>query len=231
MSAQNILVTGATGFIGQRLVKRLVSRGDKVTCLVRRTSNLAGVKRLGCSIVFADTAKNLGQIRQATAACDTVFHLAASTNAVRSRSLIEMNTSGLENMLHACAARQSPPTFVFVSSLAAVGPSSVSRSHDETAPLKPISCYGRSKADCELLATRFASRIPITIVRPPIVLGEGDRQGLQLFSLIEKWGFHFVPGFSDQSFSVLHVDDLTKAMSALAERRPPLVGNVFVSRF
>ena len=147
-----------------------------------------------------------------------MIHLAASTHAVNSSDMIEGNSRVLENVLLACAARSTPPKLVFVSSLAAVGPSTGSRPRQETDPRKPISNYGRSKAASELVAMKFASRVPISIVRPPIVLGGGDRHGLDLFRPIDMFGWHFVPGFREFNFSVVHVEDLATALIGVAER-------------
>ena len=174
MSSKNVLVTGATGFIGTHLVNRLIARGDNVSCLVRRTSNISPLKNKHCSIIYADTVKNRDEVAAAIKDKATVYHLAASTNAVRSSDLIQTNAMAMENVLHGCDSCDSPPTLVFVSSLAAVGPS-LDTPHLESDPRNPVSNYGRSKAACEIAAAAYGSRIPISIIRPPIVLGQRDR--------------------------------------------------------
>lgn len=218
MSTKNVLVTGASGFIGGNLVKRLIACGASVTCLARRTSDVTALKKLRCAIVFADTTQDRIDVNSAVAGCDTVYHLAASTRAVRSPELVETNLAGMKNVLNACATSHSPPTLVFASSIAAVGANPRLLPHQESVSGDPDSFYGRSKAACESLAREYATRVPISIVRPPIVLGPGDRHGFELFQIIDQWGWHFVPTFSTYEFSVIHVDDLVTALIGVAER-------------
>lgn len=128
--AKNVCVTGASGFIGTQLVKRLVSRGDQVKCFVRPTSCLSRLADLNCRPNVGDIVKDPSTLVEAISNVDTVYHVAASTHAVRSRDLIQINTEGTNNVLKVCALQESPPTVVFVSSLAANGPSR-SRPHQE----------------------------------------------------------------------------------------------------
>jgi len=218
MSGQKVLVTGATGFIGSRLVRRLISRGDDVTCLARKSSNLSELEKLNCSIVFADVVEEPSALPAAIANVDTVYHLAALTCAIRSRDLVRINTTGTRNVLKACANQNCPPTIVFVSSLAAVGTSSTSCPSVESDPRQPVSFYGRSKAACELIAMEYAGQLSISIVRPPIVLGDGDRTGFKLFQTIDKLGWHLTPGLADHVYSVIHVDDLVTDLIGVADR-------------
>lgn len=210
-----ILVTGASGFIGKRLVRHLVALGENVTCLVRKTSDVSELKKLRCEIVTVDLFGDAESIKAAVNGFDTVYHLAAVTRAIRSRDLIEVNKSVIRKLLDGCVASETTPTFVNVSSVAAVGPSQRSQPHLESMTENPVSNYGKSKLACEQLAMEYASRIPISIVRPPIVLGQGDRRGLRLFQTIDQLGWHLVPTFSSYEFSVIHVDDLVSALVAV----------------
>ena len=107
---------------------------------------------------------------------------------------------------------------VFISSLAAVGPSSGTRLLTEEDECRPVSHYGRSKLACEQLAAKYSKRMPISVVRAPIVLGEGDEHGLELFKTIDRFHCHFVPGFRNRLFSIIHAHDLVDALIAVAER-------------
>jgi len=112
----------------------------------------------------------------------------------------------------------NPPVVVMVSSVAAAGPSHPDRLRIESDRPAPVSHYGRSKWAAELAAREFAHAVPITIIRPPIVLGPADREGLPMFTSVARTGLHFVPGRVPHRFSVVHVDDLTQALILAAER-------------
>ncbi len=218
MENESVLVTGATGFIGSRLVRRLILDGKRVLCLARTSSDVSQLEGLGCSIAYCDLVKQPERINDAIANVEIVYHLAASTHTIGSNKLVQINTKATNTILQACATRPSPPTIVLVSSLAAVGPSSGFPPHTESTPRNPVSFYGQSKSACEQAAINSCDELPISIVRPPIVLGEGDRHGIELFRSIDNWGVHLVPGFSNPLFSVIHVDDLVAALTTVAER-------------
>jgi nucleoside-diphosphate-sugar epimerase len=118
----------------------------------------------------------------------------------------------------ACAARESPPTLVLVSSLAAAGPSSVDRPRVELDPPAPVSNYGRTKRAAETIAEEYAGRVPITIVRPPIVYGEGDRNMLSVYRPIHRLGVHVAFGVAHSRYSFIHVSDLAEALELCARR-------------
>lgn len=213
-----VLVTGASGFIGRHLVRQLEARGSDVTCLVRKTSKIEPLKKANCRIAYADTIKDPGDVAQAIIGHDVVIHLAASTHAVRPRDLMEMNSTGFKNIVEGCAAHETPPKLVFVSSIAAAGPSRRNLPHQESDPVRPVSYYGRSKALCEEIAYEFAPHVPISVMRPPIVVGGSDPHSFEMFRTINNLGWHFVPSFSTHDFSLIHVDDLVSAMIQVADR-------------
>ncbi|HEY5139391.1 MAG TPA: NAD-dependent epimerase/dehydratase family protein, partial [Methylococcales bacterium] len=137
-----------------------------------------------------------------------VFHLAGLLKAVRNDDFVRVNAGGVESVAAACDERAEPPVFVVVSSLAAAGPCAVDRPRAESDLPTPVSAYGRSKLAAELAATKYAARVPISIVRPPIVFGDGDRAVLELFRPIARWGIHIVPGLRQRRFSLIHVTDV-----------------------
>ena len=214
IDGKRIFVTGATGFIGRRLLPRLVSRECQVLGSTRSNP-------LPSSQKVQWIQSNLGvdqlSLREKIEGCDYVFHLAAATRSARSADLVAQNTSSFRAVLEACAAIRRPPKLVFVSSLAACGPCVGDQLHTEDVKKRLISFYGKSKAACEDLAFEYAEQIPISIVRPPIVLGPGDRNGFKLFQSIKRWRCHLVPGYSNHLFSLIHVDDLVSALIRVAE--------------
>jgi nucleoside-diphosphate-sugar epimerase len=211
------LVTGASGFIGQHLARALVERGDCVTCLVRSASRGELLKPLGVELAMGDVT-DAASVRAELRSVDVVYHLAGLTKALRASELFRVNQLGTRNVVEAATAQANPPTVVVVSSLAAAGPAVDGRPRVETDPASPVSHYGRSKLAGEQAAAEVAANVPVTIVRPPIVLGEGDRASLEMYKPIVRFGLHLVPGFTPHQYSVIHADDLASALILAAER-------------
>jgi len=212
-----VLVTGASGFVGSHLVEALSARGDDVTCLVRKTSNVDRLLPLGVKLVYGDVT-DPESLPDAVPGNCIVYHVAGCTRAIRTRQYHLVNEQGVRNVAEACAGQSTPPVLVTVSSLAAAGPAPSGRMLVETDPPKPVSHYGMSKLAGERAAAEFADRIPVTIVRPPIVLGEADRQGLELFRMIARFGVHVVHALGRNRFSVIHAADLANLLILAAER-------------
>jgi nucleoside-diphosphate-sugar epimerase len=211
-----VLVTGASGFIGAKLSERLVARGDDVTCLVRPTSNRTALDPLGVRYAWGDV-RDADAMRSAVAEADTVFHLAGLATAFSAQDLMRVNCEGFRNVAKACAECETPPVLISVSSLAAAGPSPPGRQRTESDPAEPVSNYGRAKRAAELVAEQFADRVPITIVRPPIVFGEGDTQMRNVFRSIFRYGVHLALGVAASHYSLIHVDDLCDSLIACAD--------------
>ncbi len=212
-----VLVTGAAGFIGSHVIRALLERGDEVTGLVRKTSSLDRLKSLGIELAYGDVTDR-ASLAAAVPRRQTVYHLAGCTLALRAERYYQVNEQGVRNLAETCAAQDTPPVLVTVSSLAAAGPAPDDRLRTPDDPPAPVSHYGRSKRAGELAAEQFAARVPITIVRPPIVLGEADQYGLPMFRSIAWFGVHPVPGLGRRRYSVVHAADLARLLILAAER-------------
>jgi nucleoside-diphosphate-sugar epimerase len=212
-----VLVTGASGFIGSKLTQRLVERGDDVTCLVRASSKRERLEALGVRFAVGDM-RDGDAVRAAVRDAEVVYHLAGLTSAFRAAELMQVNSEAFRNLAVACSKSLTPPTLISVSSLAAAGPSPPDRPRRESDPAAPVSHYGRAKRGAELIAEQFAAQMPITVIRPPIVFGEGDLLMRNLFRSIFRFGFHLALSISGTRYSFVHVDDLVGAMMLCAER-------------
>jgi nucleoside-diphosphate-sugar epimerase len=216
---QSVLVTGASGFIGRHLVRRLIELGARVSCLVRAASRVDELRSAGAQLVTGDVTDRAGIGRAlAMSQAGIVFHLAGLTKALQMDDFLRVNAEGVESVAAACADRIDKPVLVVVSSLAAAGPCAESRPRVESDAPTPVSAYGRSKLAGEQAAARYAGVVPISIVRPPMVFGPGDRGMLEMFRPIARWGIHIVPGRGERCFSLIHAADLVEGLLLAAEK-------------
>jgi len=205
------LVTGASGFIGRALTRVLVDAGDNVTCLVRESSNRAPLEALGVRFAVGDVTQPESLV-DAAVGVDVVFHLAAMLAEPWHPDFLRTNALGVRHILDACAAVKAPPRVVLTSSMAAAGPSPDGpRTEDD--PPDPVSRYGASKLAGEAAAREYADRVPVTIVRPPVVFGPGDTAMLPAFRAARR-GIGVV--YNRAAFSMIHVDDLARLLRTVA---------------
>jgi nucleoside-diphosphate-sugar epimerase len=211
-----VLVTGGTGFIGRHLVRRLVECGDDVRCLVRSPDRQTVLGPLKVEYVLGDVTvpETLGP---ALCGVETVYHLAGATLPPRPEMYTRINAEGTRHLAEACARRPEPPVLVYVSSLAAAGPTRSGPAPTETSPCRPVSAYGRSKLAAERNLRALADRLPITVLRPPGVFGPGDPYTVTLFRMA-RWGLALVPGLRVFRLSWLYVEDLAEALVLAAQR-------------
>jgi nucleoside-diphosphate-sugar epimerase len=142
-----------------------------------------------------------------------VFHVAGLTSGSR-HDLERVNVAGSERIGKA-AHRAAAARIVFVSSLAASGPSRPGQPLESTERSAPVSAYGLSKADGEKAV--MESGVPFTILRPPTVYGPWDRELLRAFRWALKGTVPMV-GDGSQALSLLYAADLADALVAAAER-------------
>lgn len=212
-----VLVTGASGFVGHHLVESLAKRGDEVTCLVRKSSRIGPLRRLNVKLVHGDVTDR-DSLVPAVAGRQIVYHLAGCTQTLHPRQYYRVNRWGAANVAQVCSGQSTPPVLVSVSSLAAAGPSVDGRPKTENDRPEPVSHYGHSKRAGERAIEAFADRMPITIVRPPIVLGEYNKMGFSLFHSIARFGVHLIPSMDRPRFSLIHAVDLAQLLILAAER-------------
>ncbi|MDC0707524.1 NAD-dependent epimerase/dehydratase family protein [Stigmatella sp. ncwal1] len=213
----HFLLTGGTGFIGQRLARRIIERGDTLTVLVRSTSKRGPLEALGVRFAEGDLLTGQG-LTEAVAGVDCVLHLAGVTKARNEEGYFQGNAEGTRRLAQALAALPKPPRFIFCSSLAAAGPSVPGQPRREEETPAPVSRYGRSKLGGENAVREFSDRVPSVIVRPPIVYGPGDQEFLPALLPMARLGLVLKSGFGPKHYSLIHVDDLCTVLLAAADR-------------
>ncbi|MBN1872198.1 MAG: NAD-dependent epimerase/dehydratase family protein [Candidatus Omnitrophica bacterium] len=208
-----VFITGATGFIGSHLAQRLYASGYKLRCLARHTSDVSKLRRINTSIVFADiTDKNA--VQNALKGVEIVYHNAATVGEWLSRQEAwSINIKGTRNLLDACLDAQVK-RFVHVSSLAVLG----MRNHFNTPPDAPRVMTGDIYTDTKIESERLVMdyyekyKLPVVIVRPGFVFGEGDRRFLpRMLNLLKSDKFIFL-GKGTNIMDLIYIDNLIDAL-------------------
>jgi nucleoside-diphosphate-sugar epimerase len=214
-------VTGGTGFVGSHLVEALARRGDRITALVRSPHKATRLRELGAELVAGDLHDGAALTRGAADA-DVVYHVAGLVAARSEAAFLTGNRDGTAHVV-AAAEAAGTPRLVFVSTMAAGGPSERGRPLTGSEPPRPVTRYGRSKLAAEEVVR--ASALPWTIVRPPMVYGPRDTEVLKVFR-IARGGVAPVFGDGSQELSAVHAADLADALIAAASA-PATVGGTY----
>ncbi len=220
-----VFLTGATGFIGRHVSRELRARGHRVTALVRGPRALRDAEVVANQIVAGDLSDE-GALREGVRGADAVVHLAGILTETTSDEFRRVNVEGTERVLAATAAAgHGVGRFVHVSSIAAAGPSAVGAPLSEDTPPRPISAYGRSKLASEAAVRRYGGQFPVTVVRPPIVYGPGDRVNL-FFARMARRGTCWSVGHPEMPLSVIFATDLARGIAEMVEQ-PGAAGELF----
>ncbi len=209
----DLLITGATGFVGSHLVEALARGGTRARALVRPSSDTSLLERHDITPVIG-SLQDVDSLRRALGDASVVVHLAAATRALTEADFHRVNARGTERLLDAMEADGGRRRMVYLSSLAAVGPTRGRpvRPDDDPHPLTP---YGRSKLEGERAALSREG-MDVAVLRPPAVYGPRDRD---LFTFFRMARWHVLPtaGPSDRPMQLVYAPDLADAITAAAE--------------
>lgn len=229
MNGITVLITGATGFTGVHLTRRLVASGAKVRAIARPTSDREALRDLPVAWFIGDVF-DPALIEQAMRGVQYVFHIAT---LYRSPSADE-NQHRLVHVestkLLAAEALKQPDfkRFVHVSTVGVHGHIEHPPA-DENAPFAPGDEYQRTKAEAERWLVDFAAKhkLDYTIIRPCAIYGPGDRRLLKLFRMARR---RWCPILGNKPclYHLIHVDDLADIMIRAAVH-PAASGEAFIA--
>jgi dihydroflavonol-4-reductase len=216
-----ILVTGATGFIGSHVARRLAERGDEVVLGVERGSPDAAIADLDLKRVKCDVLDRRA-MRRALGGIDRVFHCAGVTS-VRpedAERLFEVNVRGTKLVMEECL-KAGVERVVYTSSAAVVGPAEPGRTADETQLFTAGRLgipYVNSVHEAEVEAMRVAAHgLPLVCVNPGICFGAGDHL-LTSTRLVRSFLLGRIPVYTDGAASIVDVGDVADGHLLADER-------------
>jgi nucleoside-diphosphate-sugar epimerase/predicted dehydrogenase len=215
-SKKRVLVTGGSGFVGKRLVRRLIADGYAVRVLARKLANVEPLAGLGAEVFWGDVA-DLESFDRAFAGCDAILHLAAGTSG-SVRDSQSGTIEGTRNLLELCR-RHQPAKLVYVSSCSVYG---VADYRDkgpvpETAPLERHperrGSYSAAKQEAERMVADYvkAGGGPVVTLRPGTIYGaDSDLYTAMMgFSIGSKY---IVIGTGGFVLPLVYVDNVVDAL-------------------
>jgi len=215
-------MTGATGFIGTHVARRLIASRHELRCLVRRPSPAAReLQSLGATLVAGDL-NNPASLAAGMRGCDWVIHLAGLYSFwERNRQAFHnVNVNGTRNVME-CALETGVPKVVHVSTVGVFGKPADSPFIETSTP-GPTRCteYYRTKAEADVIVWDLhrSRNLPVVVVYPCAVLGAGDPKATGQFiqNLIKRR----LPAtvFDDSVMTFVHVDDVAEVIVRAAEK-------------
>ena len=206
------LVTGATGFVGSAVVRRLLREDHHVRALVRAGADRRNLQGLEVEVVEGDLT-DAASLARICDGCDALFHLAADYRlwAPRPQELYRTNVEGTRALLDA-AQRAGVPRVVYTSSVATLGIPKDGTPGTETTPVSlgdMVGHYKRSKFLAEQVAAGFAAQgVPVVIVNPSTPIGPRDIKPTPTGRLVRDAMAGRMPAYVDTGLNVVHVDDV-----------------------
>ena len=217
----NVLVTGASGFLGSHLCDLLSKKEFNVYSLARNKNKMESFRVPGefiqGELSTNDKNKWLGKLPENL---DVVIHSAGVVHSFEKDTFYNINTLGTQQLFKDLKNKYSSLHFIFISSLSAAGPASMDP-RTEKDQEKPVSHYGHSKLKAEyFLQKEVPSNWSLTIVRPPMIIGPRDTGVLDVFKMV-KGGIVLNAGMNSgpKNYSFICVYDLTNSILSLMKKK------------
>lgn len=223
-----VLVTGATGFTGSLLIRKLVNAGLRVNAIARTSSNLKPLQDLNIRWIRGNVF-DPATVAAAMEGIDYVFHVAAAYREAKHADDMYHRVHVVSTQLLARAALKNPgfKRFVHVSTVGVMGHIEHPPA-DETASMNPGDVYQATKAEAELWLREFGSQqgLPFTVIRPAAIYGPGDTRLLKFFKMASR-RWLILLGHGPGLYHLVHVDDLTRVFM-IAATHPAALNEVFI---
>jgi dihydroflavonol-4-reductase len=210
-----VLVTGASGFVGSAVARKLSERGFEVRALVRESSSRANLRGFPCTPIEGDLL-DAASVQRAADGVRFVFHVAADYRlwAKDPEEIVRNNRDGTLAVMKAALAARAERV-VYTSSVATLSLKSASGPVDETRPLRPeeaIGAYKRSKVVAERLVETMAAEegLPVVIVNPSTPIGPRDIKPTPTGRIIVEAATGRMPAFVETGLNLVHVDDVAE---------------------
>ncbi len=218
-----ILVTGATGFVGAAVARRLLRDGAKLRYLVRASSNPANIADLPGERAVGNL-NDPASLDRAVAGCRALYHVAADYRlwVPKPHEIYRANVEGSVALLRAAAAA-GVERIVYTSSVAVLGTRADGQGADENTPVtvaNMIGHYKRSKYLAEDAVRRLVleEKIPVVIVNPSTPVGPRDVKPTPTGRLIRDAALGKMPAYVDTGLNIAHVDDVAHGHVLAMER-------------
>lgn len=223
-----VLVTGATGFTGAVLVRRLVEQGCHVRVIARHSANVGPLKDLGIEW-FRGDVYDAAVVKAAVAGVKYIFHAAAAyrVSGLPDDEYRRVHETSTQLLAEAALNQPDFKRFVHVSTVGVHGHVENPPANEES-PFQPGDIYQKTKAEAELWLHAFAREkgLNYSVIRPAAIYGPGDRRLLKIFKLAIKPVFILL-GYSKGLYHLIHVEDLVSGM-LLAAVHPAAQGEAFI---
>ena len=216
MSKTNILITGASGFIGSYIVEEALRQGMDTWAAVRKSSSKEYLRDERIHLLELDLSSRERLVQQLEGfSFDYIVHAAGVTKSLHAEDFWKVNTEGTKNLVDAILQLQMPiKRFVYLSSLSIFGPIAEKRPYREITEddtPKPNTAYGKSKLEAERYLDSIGNNFPYIVLRPTGVYGPREKDYFLMAKSI-KGHMDFSVGFRRQDITFVYVQDVVQAV-------------------